>query len=267
MKQVSLILILVLLSLFGCNSPSNVNISANKSNENSKLASELHARGLKLYDEGKYEEAIQAWEEELMLTPENANAAVNIGIAYSRLKKSEKAFEYYKKALEKDPKFFKAYYLLGVLHYQWSKYDQAREYFLEALKLNHMHADLHYQLGQTYRALGNCEESIKAFDRAVELKPDYRWVYYYLGRCEEVLGKAGLEKRGVAIKRTDPYKEAWAEIAQLEAETKSDPTHSGKFFKLAVAYRNMNDNENAIKAFEKVVELEPTFPNVHFYLV
>src|SRR4030042_3382254 len=94
-------------------------------NPNAELAATLHHQGIKLYEEGKYQEAIDAWLKENELTPNKANVHNNIGMAYRKLNALETAMKYHKKALEIDPNYGHAHYDMGLAYYDLKNYEEA----------------------------------------------------------------------------------------------------------------------------------------------
>jgi tetratricopeptide (TPR) repeat protein len=102
-----------------------------------KTAAQLHAEGLSLYNQGKYQDAVTVWLEEFSLDPNNANTANNIGIAYRKLGKQDIATEWHKKAIELSSQFGHAYYSLGLAHYDLREYEESKNAFLKATQLNY----------------------------------------------------------------------------------------------------------------------------------
>ena len=64
----------------------------------------FHA-GLKLYDKGKYEDAIKQFEEASRIDPENTNAVYFVGYSYYKLRKMEKAMEVFQQAYSIDSEY------------------------------------------------------------------------------------------------------------------------------------------------------------------
>lgn len=155
--------------------------------------------GNDLYDAGKYEEAIQAYEAILTEMPGAFILYKNIGNCYFQMEDYEKAEEYYLKVLEEDPadheilmsigntyanrgeeeKALEWYdkiefekindplvlFNIGSSFYTQSKYEQALKYYKKAVEIKGDFLDALYQLGLAYLTLGNKEEAIEAFNR------------------------------------------------------------------------------------------------------
>ena len=67
-----------------------------------------------LKEQGKLEEAIEAYNKALSIKPDYADAYYNLGIALQDQSKLEEAIEAYKKALSIKPDYADAYYNMGI---------------------------------------------------------------------------------------------------------------------------------------------------------
>ncbi|MBI5573614.1 MAG: hypothetical protein HY919_03565 [Elusimicrobia bacterium] len=95
--------------------------------EKGKDIAYYHSEGLKAFNEGKYQVAIELWKKEIEIIS-SANACNNIAIAYSRLDSNEELI-WRKKAIELDPNFAKAHYGLGCYYWTIGDYESAiKEY-------------------------------------------------------------------------------------------------------------------------------------------
>jgi tetratricopeptide (TPR) repeat protein len=107
------------------------------------------AKGNKLYKDGKFEEAIAAYQQALQQNPENVTAKYNLAAARFRNSKFEEAQKEYEGVLEKtsDSKLKeKATYNNGVALIKQSKLEESIEAFKKALLLNPQDADTRFNL-------------------------------------------------------------------------------------------------------------------------
>src|SRR4030067_2912996 len=139
-KSLSLAIFLTFLQVFtdlnAIAHPTSISDVAGLNAENTSIqkpqtrtAKELHAEGLRLFYENKFEKALELWFQEFQIEPHNANTANNIGIAYRRLKNYKMAFEYHQKAIELDPKFGHAYNHMGITFYEIADYRNSINYY------------------------------------------------------------------------------------------------------------------------------------------
>jgi cytochrome c-type biogenesis protein CcmH/NrfG len=103
--------------------------------------------------------------------------------------------------------------------------------------------DAWVQLGNDYFDTHQPQKSIEAYGRALELRPNDPNV---------------LTDQGVMYKDLGQYEKA---ISNFEKANKADPKHVQSLFNLAVVYAvNLKQNQKAIDAWNKVVQVAPGSP-------
>lgn len=159
-------------------------------------------KGNKLFEEGKYKEALEVFNEIVYKNPDAYIIFMNIGNCYFQMEDYDRAEENYKKVLEKDPKnvnaiisigncyinrcnkeealkwygkieFEKindpiALYNIGNSFYENSQYNEALKYYQKALELKSDFLDARYQSGLTYISLGKFEEALMEFENYIK---------------------------------------------------------------------------------------------------
>jgi len=190
---------------------------------NDPKAAQLHAEGLKQYEKGNYNEAIEVWIQELSIEPTNANTANNIAIAYSELDNLPKALEYCNKSLSLAPTFGHAFHTLGSIYLQIKDFSQAKDAFEKAIEykwdpgsssynLGHAYIGLqdyknaektfinvakmryypaysYYWLGYVYRKIHDHEKAVQAYHKALQFNPNYAGAHLQAGKSLKALGK------------------------------------------------------------------------------
>ncbi len=166
----------------------------------------LISEGNRLYEEGKLEEAIEAYKGVLENFPDAYLLNKNIGNAYFRMEQYDRAITHYMKVLENNSGDYEAMMLIGnsysnkgedekamewynkiaveeihdaiVLYnigtsfYEKSRFAEALKYYQKAVEINKDFLDALYQLGLTYSALGNYKEAIETFEGYLQRDPD-----------------------------------------------------------------------------------------------
>lgn len=163
-------------------------------------------KGEKLFEEGKYEEAIAVFEGLLEKFPDAYIINLGVGDSYFQMEKYEEAEKFYQKVLEKDPNHVRALigigscylnqgnkeralewyskiefekiddstvlYNIGTILYNNSKFAEALNYYKRAAEIQENFLDARYQLGLTYLALGNNQEALREFENYLKYDQD-----------------------------------------------------------------------------------------------
>jgi tetratricopeptide (TPR) repeat protein len=89
-----------------------------------------------LYDQEKYDEAIQTYNQVIEINPSCAEAWYGKGIALSGLKKYDEAMKAYNLAIERNPQYAEAWYKKGIILEAQGKHDEAGQAFDKAIEIN-----------------------------------------------------------------------------------------------------------------------------------
>ena len=150
--------------------------------------------GVKLGQEGKYDEAIAKFNEVAVALPKCVECYANIGEFYSRQQKYTEAEEAFKKALEINPSFSAAYSGLATVYNSQKKFKEAQE--MSALATKHageaggaVSAETLYNQGAISWNANNFPDAEEKFKAAVAAKPDYAEAHFMLGKVYINLGK------------------------------------------------------------------------------
>ena len=152
-----------------------------------QLRKELQS-GDTLYDEEKYEEAIQVYNSIVEKFPEAHILYRNIGNCYFRMEDYEKAEEFYLKVLEKEPDDHEALLGIGNTYANRDQNDKALEWYnkIDFEKISdHM---VLYNIGSNFYQQGKHQEALKYYRKAVQLKGDFLDALYQLGLVNLTLG-------------------------------------------------------------------------------
>ncbi len=122
----------------------------------------------------QYENAIKAYEELLIITP-NAEVVINnlaslISTVYDDEKSLRKAYSFAKKFRSSPVPHFQD--TLGWIHYRLGEYELATPLFENAVKKLPNFAILRYHLGMSYKAENNRMRAIEELSRAIELSKE-----------------------------------------------------------------------------------------------
>jgi tetratricopeptide (TPR) repeat protein len=143
-----------------------------------------------------------------------------------------------KRAVGADPKFIRAWLWLGELFRYTGQEDQALKTFRQAIDNDPTQAVSYKALGTTLVGMKKFEEAVKVWQELVKRAPN------------DSQGLAGLAASLGGLKR---YGEA---VAPLEAAIKHTPQIAALHAQLGSAYLHSGDEEKALSAYQKAVELD-----------
>lgn len=153
------------------------------------LKAEL-AKGNALFDAGKYEEAIAAYQSILTANPEVYIIYKNIGNCYFQMQKYDLAEEAYQKILEKDPQNAEAMLLIGNSYSNRGESDKAMEWYGKIDFEKIADPTALFNIGSSFYKQGKLDEALKYYKRAVELQPDFLDAVYQMGLVNLAMNKS-----------------------------------------------------------------------------
>jgi predicted O-linked N-acetylglucosamine transferase (SPINDLY family) len=118
-------------------------------------------------------EELEQAEKSLLRAAESGTAESfnNLGILRKKQGRWDEAIAAFERSVERNPQFSDALYNLGNAYREQGQAGRAMELFSRATAANQSHADAFAALGQTMVALGRSLESVVPFRRAIELRP------------------------------------------------------------------------------------------------
>ena len=138
-------------------------------------------QGVQFYQQGKFDEAIEAFEDVTINKPDFAEGYYNLGMAYLRQGDPDRAIEVIDKAIELKPDFIEAYFGIGQAYIDKGDEEQATEIFKKAVAINPSDAKIYVNLGALYFSASRDDLAMEAFLKALELDPSLPHTYYQLG--------------------------------------------------------------------------------------
>jgi len=207
-----------------------------------------HQRGVALYRQQKYADAIAALEEAIRTerpeTPQHGESALLIGQSYFVLHEAPKAIPW----LEQVTSVNEANYMLGYAYLQSGRQDRSVEAFARLFRLKPGSAAAHLLAGQMMLKEQYQIQALAEVSRAVELDPNIPHGHFLLG--EIALHRDGL---------TDA-------IAHLQKELRIDPNFSMAWYRLGDAYARQQNLDLAIPNLERAVWLNPDYSGPYILL-
>ena len=173
------------------------------------------------------------------LDPDNPEIDMTLGLAYQARGDLSKAEEHLRRAIDKKPDYADARNNLGIVLAERKEWDKAIREF-EAAAENVMYTTperAYFNLGEAYRAKGDPAGAEAAYRRALRVNDRYAPAYVALSA---VLGGQG----------------KWNDAAStLSRCVEVLPGYASCWMELGRAYLRLSRPANALKAFEKVLEV------------
>jgi tetratricopeptide (TPR) repeat protein len=134
----------------------------------------------KLYQEGKYEEALAAFQKAADLSPGDAVVHGNIGVLLLAMDKPDEAIAAFQRTIEIQPENYQALKNLGQLYGKKKDYGESVIFYSRATKISENDPDDFYNLGVGHMNLGDLNAAQEAFRKSIACDENYADSYYQI---------------------------------------------------------------------------------------
>lgn len=138
-------------------------------------------KGDQLFRQGKYEEAVEAYDDYLKLNPGHVKSIYNKARAYEELGRYDKAFATFQEVLDIDEKHTAALMSVGQHYYRANDYPNAAFFLGRAVEADDSNSQAFYLLGRSYHLQGMTKEAMEAYNNAISLNNNLGEAYLYRG--------------------------------------------------------------------------------------
>lgn len=275
------------LLLGGCAGGTDRGTPAPESRPAESLATILNHADSAMKD-GDYQEAAQAYEQALAVSPDHPVATANLATCYLRnrtvLKAQdlltsylerhpddpaarlvfarvwvrqgdlEKAVEALRQVIALKPDVLMARYNLGFIAYRSRRYDEAEENLKAAIALQPDHAESHYTLGLTCLALGRTDEAIARLEKAIALDPQLVGAHFNLAAAYARAGR---------MKEAERAQTAYAELSGRSKAQQEEDTQIATTSVEAIRLVNDRKYPEALVEYQSLVTRFPNYAQLH----
>ncbi len=191
---------------------------------------------------GRQTEALESYRKARVTDPKYPDAIYNEALLLLDLKEFDFAIQAFNDFLSLHPGFAPAYFKLGLAHERLGQHGQALQNFDRAISLGFVNVDLLIERGNSLRSLRRLTEAIESYDRAIGINPR---------------SIAAHRNRGVVLHDLEDFEAAVASYAQAIAV---DRYHAPSMASRALALQRLGRLPEAIKDYERLIDLAPKTP-------
>ena len=168
--------------------------------EPTPLSDQWNAKGSALADQGRYEEALIAYNTSLTYDPDNASTYTARGIVHHRFGRISEAMSDFDYAITLDPNEKEAWIAKASIYIDTGEYISAEQAARRAIEVDDVNsnksvaADAHLIHGFVLNRLGRYEPALRAFDLAITFEPERKDLWEHkaytlvnMGRLTEAL--------------------------------------------------------------------------------
>ncbi len=265
-----------------------------------QLAEAHYNLGVAFAARGQLDRAISGFKEALEHNPNLYEAHFSLGRCYQRLDDAGRAYIHYSNACNARPFAAEPRYYLGLMHQGHGAHELAQRCFSDALRVEPTFVSpamedevlitrsedevvqWYYRLSQDLKQQNYPDEAERIYRALLQWRPEEYYAHYLLGnllargrRWEEAIDEYGnvppqnkhyinarLRMSAVMrlLKRTKEAYELLFECARLH------PTNGELFLNMGKLLYDMGMHTNAVRAFERAVQLLPSNPQAHYLL-
>jgi len=200
--------------------------------------------GVRLSEEGKFEEGILYFNEALKVRPNDIFSIDSIGITLHRMGRYEEALLLYDQALKIAPNQIIALSSKADTLSKLKRFNEALEYHNQALRISPNDDRLLIFKGRTLAQMDREDDSIKCFDKAIRLYPDNPDIWNDKGAILAAFGR---------------YGEA---LNNFEKALELDPKNSTMIYNIGKVLFLQGKLELALIKYDEVIASAPNDPEI-----
>ena len=185
-----------------------------------------------------YKSAVKSYSKFLEIYPQHKEARENLASAYLVLDMPEKAVKEYTTLYNKNTSTFKDYANYGIALVKTGDYSKGSEILEKAVELDPENTSCHISLALAYQELGNNDLALEQYGVVFKQLPNLHSI-----RLDYANLLADMKKNPEAVEQYKIYAQNY-------------PNDARAYKNMAIVYKRMNDIDSAITNFEKSLTLK-----------
>ncbi|MBN2158652.1 MAG: tetratricopeptide repeat protein [Spirochaetes bacterium] len=196
-----------------------------------------------LDDAQRFDEAIDAYQKALAISPKDDSVYYNMGIAYKHADRPELAITAWKKGAELDPDDPAPRTAIADYYYERGYYDMAETEYREIVGRWPQVQDPHFKIATMYYKRGNYDYALSAYNRVIELDPN------------SDLARKALINKALLVSKTAKGDAGLDESMSLvQKALLMKPEDAEALFALGIIYMKKEMYDRAMDTFYQVVK-------------
>jgi tetratricopeptide (TPR) repeat protein len=209
-----------------------------------RISKKYYEEGVRQFDTGDYENAIQSFDKALTVDPTNSSIYNYRGQAYSKTKNYESAIRDYSNAITLDQNNPQYYNNRGKAFKATGHHQEAVSDYTAALDLDPKYKEALENRAESYRVLGEKEKALQDYDQLIQLNPQAQ-VHF-----ERAVLEHNLEQYALAI---GDYSRA------IRLQPNFPKAYNGR----GLCHQASGNLPSAISDFTKAIQQDPAFADAY----
>jgi len=227
------------------------------------------------FAQGKYPQALEAYQRAYRISPDNARVHSGIGLTLDSLGSHEPAQKFCESGFAFDPDDTEGYFRLGVVLANGGEFDSALENFLKVIDLDPYYPEAYFNAGVCYWHKKKYAPAIASYEKFFAVHPGLETGRYIrgsfeidrsnhtqeIGICLEIIAAKSADVKtygslGVAYGHIGQYAKS---IEYLLRAVHMSPNYAKGYYNLGVSYQRLNDFNQAKAYYQRAMVLEPRY--------
>ena len=244
-------------------------------------------------EKGKSGLAVQAYKNSISIEPNLAVAQYELGTEYYKMGLKERSVEHYKLAIQVDPSIRRSFIDEAKKQYESGNMESAMASLDKTLSIDPENAEAHFYYAEIQQKQSNPTEAIKHYEDAIRIDPNFVKAYMPIGDIYYSQGSVkeatSMYRKAMALDQSLEgyfFKEGSSLLALVEKQTTDredaekiranlnlarinlekhiiiNPDDADANYKLAYSYDMTGDKSNALKYYQKTIELDQSRTDV-----